>query len=310
MTEENKVVTIYLPLITVQLAFSFLPSFSKMAFASFPYLFIALCRVLGGSLVFYLIYRLTRYEKIQKKSHYLLFAIYGLFGIALNQMLFLMGLTYSTAINASILMMSVPIFTVILAIILRQERPSLLRITGIALAAFGAVLLVGVDRFTMSNTAVGNILFLVNAFCFAVYLVISKPILKIYRSFTMITWVFVFGCLEVIPFTLVAASKVVKDSPPISAYLPILGIVVVGTLIPYFLNAVALKRAKPSQVAVFINLQPIFGTIFAILLIGETFRLKTAIAGVLVILGVALVNIESPSRPIKYIQQKTDTDEL
>ena len=163
---------------------------------------IILFRVVGATIIFWLVANFFSQEKIEKTDFPRL-ALSGLFGIAINQIMFFEGLNLTTPINASIIMVSTPILVLVLAHFIIGEKISLQKIIGIALGATGASYLIlhqGSISFT-SNTFVGNLFVLINAASYAAFLVIVKPLMKKYSAITVMKWVFLFGTIYVIPFS-------------------------------------------------------------------------------------------------------------
>ena len=66
-------------------------------------------------------------------------------------------------------------------------------------------------------------------------------------------------------------------------------VVVFSTFLTYLFNLVSMRELKPTTVAVFIYLQPLFATIFAIGLGKDELTLVKIISAVLIFIGVYLV---------------------
>ena len=66
-------------------------------------------------------------------------------------------------------------------------------------------------------------------------------------------------------------------------------VVVFSTFLTYLLNLVSMRELKPTTVAVFIYLQPLFATIFAVSLGKDDLSLVKLISAVLIFVGVYLV---------------------
>jgi len=98
-----------------------------------------LVRVTGAMILFQIIHRIWIREKV-KREDYGILILCGLFGVAINMMLFFKGLNYTTPIHAAVMMTSAPIIVFVLAIIFHGEKKLPLRIFGIALGAVGAVI--------------------------------------------------------------------------------------------------------------------------------------------------------------------------
>jgi drug/metabolite transporter (DMT)-like permease len=72
-------------------------------------------------------------------------------------------------------------------------------------------------------------------------------------------------------------------------------VVVISTFITYLLNLLTMKELKPTTVAVFIYLQPVFATVFAIGLGKDELNLVKILSAILIFVGVYLVT-SSPQR--------------
>ena len=158
-------------------------------------------RVSGAIVLFWFCFRFFFYEKVEKKD-LLKLAICGLFGVAINQMLFFKGLNLTTPINAAVIMVTNPILVLIMSAVLATEKITKRKLLGIAAGATGAISLITYGGAVEMNTDHfwGNIMVLINAASYGVYLVLVKPLMKKYKPITVISWVFIFGFIFVIPF--------------------------------------------------------------------------------------------------------------
>ena len=128
-----------------------------------------------------------------------------------------------------------------------------------------------------------------NALSYALYLVLSKPILKKYDSITVMAWVFFFGTIFVAPFGAVAlADTSTLWAMPASAWAGLAFIILLPTVGSYVLNAWALKRSAPSVVATYVYLQPLITGALAVLLQGEPIDRRAIPAAAMIFAGVAL----------------------
>ena len=119
-------------------------------------------------------------------------------------MLFFLGLNLTFPIHASLIMMSTPLLITIISLFVLKERMSLQKALGLALGIGGATLLMsaGKEITVTGNSALGDLLVFLNAASYAIYLVIIKPLMVRYRPIIVIRWVFLFGFLFTLPFSL------------------------------------------------------------------------------------------------------------
>jgi drug/metabolite transporter (DMT)-like permease len=281
---------IHLPLFLVQGLFAIIPTTAKVAFRVFSPEAVVFFRIAGSALLFSLVYFPFFRESIAEKKHYLYFTVFALFGVAGNQFLFVKGVSLTSAINASILISTIPIFTLILAIVLRKEPFTLSRFWGVLLAFVGVGLLLGIHQLTFEGNMKGNVLILLNSASFSFYLVISKPILTRYKPITVITYMFLFAALEIIPLTLKEVLSIPVKTLQLRDWYPLIIIVVFGTFIPYMVNKQILQRTYSSIVAIYTYIQPLLGSMLAILILDETFTVRLLISALLILAGVTIVS--------------------
>ncbi len=254
---------------------------------------IILFRVVGATLVFWLVSSLLSKEKIDRKDFPRL-ALSALFGIAINQIMFFEGLNLTTPINASIIMVSTPILVLVLAHFLIGERISLQKVIGIALGASGAsylILLQGNISFS-SSTFVGNLFVLINAASYAAFLVIVKPLMKKYSALTIMKWVFLLGTIYVLPFSFNLALEANYSAIPFNIWLSIAYVIIFTTILAYFLNNYSLKTVSPTVNSAYIYLQPFLASVVALIVQKDELTWTKIIAAVLIFLGVYFASLK------------------
>lgn len=281
---------LYLFVVNLIYALSFTIAKDVVPFYIQPYGAI-LIRVSIALLLFFLFQILFIKEKIRRADTGLLM-LCGLFGVAINQLLFFKGLSITTPINASLMMTTTPILILLLSGIFHNERITLMKIAGVLVGAAGAVLVIlsGSDLTRGSGQTTGDILVLVNAASYAIYLVIVKPLMSKYHPLTVITWVFFFGWLIVLPVGWHEFSSIQWQLFTTPTWAELAFIVLFTTFFAYLLNTMAMKHVTPSVVGIYIYLQPALATIFALLLNKDEYPLIKIIATMLIFAGVYLVS--------------------
>jgi drug/metabolite transporter (DMT)-like permease len=283
-------IRVHLALLFVQITFGGFSVFGKYVLGYVPPLTVAGFRVLFGAPVLFLL--ALRFDAMRPKGRDLItLAVLGFFGVFLNQLLFIIGLDHTTATNASILMPSIPVFTVGIAMMLGIERLTLRRGIGIALAVAGALIMLRITRFSLSeDTVIGNVLVLVNCLSYSVFLVLARPVLLRIPPLTVIAWTFLFGGAGV----LAVSAPTMLDTPlstlPALAWVGIVYVVVFPTVVNYILNTWAIKRSSSTLVATYTTLQPVVATTLAVILLGEHVGLREVLGFVLIIAGLLWVS--------------------
>ncbi|NVK27992.1 MAG: DMT family transporter [Flavobacteriia bacterium] len=251
-----------------------------------------LLRASGASILFWIVHRGSAAKRIERSDIWR-FALAGLFGVALNQIMFFEGLQRTTPINASIIMTINPIIVLVLSAIVLKEGLGWLKIVGIALGASGAIWLIsgkGEVDLLNSDTSLGNLLILVNATSYALYLIVVKPLMKKYPPIQVIKWVFGFGLIYVLPFGAGQLYSAPWETWTLSIYAQAGFVVVFTTFFAYLLNVYALKSVSSTTVSAYIYLQPVFATSFSLMLGFDMISWREAGAAGLIFTGVYLAN--------------------
>jgi len=254
-----------------------------------PFGFILL-RVGGSVLLFWMVSFFGPKEKIATADFPRIIAA-AFFGVALNMLTFFKGLSYTSPIMGAVLMVTTPIIVLILSAIIMKERMLKRKVFGIILGLAGTVSLIlyGKSMINAPNEMLGNLLVFINAISYGFYLIIVKKLMDKYNAFTFVKWIYTFGFLMVLPFGWSEFDAVNWTIIPTDIYWKIGFVVVFSTFLTYLLNLVSMRELKPTTVAVFINLQPLFATIFAISLGKDDLSWVKIGSAILIFVGVYLV---------------------
>jgi drug/metabolite transporter (DMT)-like permease len=252
---------------------------------------IILLRVSGAALVFSILY-FSRNNQQVKPAHMLRLAVAALFGVALNQIMFFEGLNLTSPINASIIMVGVPIIVLLLSSLFLNERLNMINISGVVAGFSGAAYLIYMsgNHGNNSSSLVGNLLILGNATSYSIYLVLVKPLFRYYEPLTIVSWVFLFGALYVLPVTLPIALKENWGDIPLNIWMSIAYVIVFTTIIAYFLNNFSLSHLSPAANSAFIYTQPLFASLVALFIGIDHLKPMHLLAALLIFAGVYLVS--------------------
>lgn len=254
-----------------------------------PFGFILL-RVFGACVLFWLIGVFLKKEKIEVKDYPRLM-LAAVFGIALNQLSFFKGLNMTTPINASVIMVCSPIIVLIFSSILLNEKATKKKLLGIFIGLLGAVFLIvfGKDTGLASNASMGNLLVFVNASSYALYLILIKNLTKKYHAITLAKWLYLLGLIMVVPFGFSELSMVAWNSMPVPILMRVGFIIVFTSFMTYMFNLFAIKELKPTTLSIFIYLQPVIASSYALLVGSDSLNFIKIAATVLIFIGVYLV---------------------
>jgi drug/metabolite transporter (DMT)-like permease len=213
--------------------------------------------------------------------------------------LFFEGLNLTTPINAAVIMTSNPILVLIMSAILLREKLKPIKIIGVLLGAAGALYLIlgsGEAELISPDVSLGNLLILLNASSYALYLVIVKPLMAKYDALLVIKWVFTAGMIFVIPAGIGQFTKVDWSSWTPSIIAAVAFVVVFTTFVAYLFNVFALKTLSSATVSTYIYLQPLFTTFIALFLARDVLTFRAVAAAILIFTGVYLAGKKSGTK--------------
>jgi drug/metabolite transporter (DMT)-like permease len=268
---------------------------------------LTLARILFAMLAFWMVSLFTEKEKICWADHLkLLFA--GIFGIALNQGLFVYGLQETSPVDASIIITIGPLFTMLIAALFLKEPITSKKVLGVITGGIGAILLVYTGHHGQSaqqSSMMGNITVLMSSLSYALYLVLGKPLTDKYSSITLMKWMFLYAALFLIPFTYndFLEAEMFRHTNMVP-YLMIFFTLFGATFITYLLIPLAQQRIRATTISMYNNLQPLIASFIAILIGMDTFSMWKLMAGVLILLGVYFVTMSKSKADMEAKKEK------
>jgi drug/metabolite transporter (DMT)-like permease len=249
-------------------------------------------RAVCSMLLFWLSSLFLPKEKIERKD-FIKLLLLGVFGVALNQLLFIKGLAMSTPINGAIIMIFNPIIVMLLEVIFFKEKTPFIRVAGIIVGITGALILL-LGRRTISTGSpsfVGDMLILINCISWAIYMVMVKPLMLKYKTVTVVKWVFAFGAFYVLPFGWSQLQAFDFRSVSFNSWMCIAYVVIASTYLAYYLNTYALAELSPSIASTYIYLQPVIAAGIAIYYKQDELNAMKIMSAIFIVVGIYLVGL-------------------
>ncbi len=261
-----------------------------------PFGFIAM-RVGGSVILFWMVAFLGPKEKIALNDFPRIIAA-ALFGVAINMLTFFKGLSYTSPIMGAVLMVTTPMIVLILSAIIMKERMQKRKVFGIILGLSGTMTLIlyGKSMINAPNATLGNLLIFINAVSYGFYLIIVKKLMDKYNAFTFVKWIYTFGFIMVLPFGWNEFQAIDWSTIPNPIFWKIGFVILFSTFFTYLLNLLSMRELKPTTVAVFIYLQPLFATVIAVSYGKDDLSFVKLLSAVLIFAGVFLVTQKKSSQ--------------
>ncbi len=213
----------------------------------------------------------------------------SLFGVILNQALFLEGIARTTVSHAALMCSQIPLFALLFALIGGQERVGWRQGLGFAAGLAGVLILLEADRFRLdSATLVGDLLNLANAACYGLFVVLSRRVMARNDPLVATAIIFGFGSIGMLIYGGPALMRTDLAAVSGGIVMAMVYAVLGATVVTYFLNMWALKRTRATRVALYIFLQPIIAAALGILVLNEALTLRFAVATALVFVALFL----------------------
>lgn len=238
------------------------------------------------------------------KRHILLLSSYGIFGFAIFNMLMYSAAHHTSAINISIEQGSIPVLVLLANFLIFKVRAKPLQIVGLAITLLGVVWVAThgqPSRILSLDVNFGDGLMLIACALYAAYSLALKFRPPIHwLSFLCVAAIGAF-VTSIIVQTIASGDiatvqqelqSVTTKGWALAAYIIIFP-AILGQL--FYARGVAIIGAN--RASVFINLVPIIGTVFAVLLLKEKFEMFHFVAAALVLCGIFLSEFTTRAAP-------------
>ena len=250
------------------------------------------CRVGGSCILFWILFLLKPSKPGIQKKDIPLFILCAILGVALNQALFIKGLSLTSSIHASLLGLVTPILIIFIAAWLLKEKITRLKIVGVVTGITGAAILIVMKdvSHTATNIFLGDVLVILNAVTYAFYLVIVRPLMERYSAIHVIRWVFTFGLIFMIPYGWHDVATTQWQSFDSTNWISVVFVILGATFFAYLFNIYGVSVIGASATGSYIYTQPVFAATIAIIYTGETYDWIKLLAAILIFSGVYMVN--------------------
>lgn len=224
--------------------------------------------------------------------HWRLLTMLAMFNMTAFGSLLFLALQRTEAINGSLLIGSMPINIVLVSLIALRVRITPHQSIGVALGFAGIATIVCRGDPTMLvglTLSVGDLVLWLGVIFYSLYSIYLPRVPDELELMPMMTVLFAIGCLTTLPLYLWEAR--VYDWPAPFGWHALLGIGFMGifpSLLAQVFWASAVARVGANTAGYFIYLAPVFGTVAAMVLLGESFFWFHALGIALIFAGIYL----------------------
>ena len=283
----------YLPWLEIHLAtlcFGAAGLFGK--FVQLPSQYIVCGRALFAALTLLLVIKLTRRSLyVESKQDLLVMVISGAL-LSIHWYSFFYSIQLSTVAIGLLSFASFPIFVTAMEPFVFSEKFKFSDLVSAAMTFIGIAIVI--PEFEMANDVTLGVLWgIVSGFTFAVLSLINRKYVKHYSGITISFYQNAVASLFLLPVIFVGGIKILFVIDWV--YLIVLG--VVFTALAHSLYVHSMKLLKAQQASIVISLEPVYGILFAALLLSELPEAKTLYGGALIVFASFLTKIKNKGIP-------------
>ena len=252
-------------------------------------------RCLGAAVIFWIISCFMKQEKVERHD-LMVILIGGLMGVVVSQTLTAWALDYTSPVYFSLIATLTPVAVMLMAALFIGERITGMKFLGVLLGIGGAILMVimGQTSGSGSNDLLGIILAILSVLTWAVYMIITRKVAQKYTPVTQMKYVFLISAVVTVPL----AWPELSQQPLFSAEtfgwdgaLEMAFIVLLATVLGYFLIPFAMKSLSATTVSIYTNLQPMVASFVAIMIGQDRLTWDKPVAAILVLLSAYIVTV-------------------
>jgi len=234
----------------------------------------------------------------QLLRHWRLMILLGATGIATYNTMSYIGLTATTALNVLLLQSAGPLIIIVWAFVLFSERPTLWQSAGVVLSLVGvAVIAAHGSLETLLHLSLnrGDVWILVAMLIYGSYAALFRLRPSVHPLSFLVACMGI-GSMLILPFFLWEIAEGGRIVGGISAWLALAYIAVFPSFIAYLFFNRGIELIGAARAGQSWHLMPVFGSILAVLFLGETFYAYHAVGIALIAGGIVLASVRAMSQ--------------
>ncbi|PSR29805.1 MAG: EamA family transporter [Sulfobacillus thermosulfidooxidans] len=227
----------------------------------------------------------------QWRLQLIIFGIVGLFAV---QYSYLAAIQDGNAASATLLQYTGPALITLYLIIRKRARPSYRQFTAVGLSLFGTWLLVSNGRFNSLHIPLGGLIWgLLSAVTLAFYTLYPGQLLQRWGSSVIVGWGMVIGsCTSQFIFPIWQGPR---SWWPWTAWVFVAFVVLVGTLLAFWLYLASLNYIEPGPASVITSAEPLVATAASMMWLGVHLDNIQAVGALAIVSAVVILALRQPS---------------
>ena len=282
-------IKIYIILFFVVASWGFNVTATKFLVANFTPVTMTAARIfVAGVFVFIFLFFMKKIRKLTKRE-WRVVIIASLFSVVGHQYFLSVGLTETTASNGGMILGTVPLMTAIMAIIFLKDRLTLIRVAGFLLGLLGVSFIVLVGSEGLSGISIGDVHVFFSVLAQAISFIIISVASPTLDPRLMTGYMLVIGSIGLFGIGIFQEPNGIDSlvsQTSIGIWAIFLASAVISTALGHMLYNDAIGKVGPAETAIFINLNPFFALVSAVIFLGESIGVTQILGFILILLGV------------------------
>lgn len=260
---------------------------TKFSYDVFTPIVLCFVRFFAASVILLVLQKTRNHGKKLPTEDRLPVILSGLSGVTIYYSFENIGLSLTSAANASVITAVYPVMTIILGVLCFHERVPLRQLFGILVAVAGIIVVTYTGGEGERSSLTGNLLLIINGFNWGMYNYQVQKVSQKTDSLTLTCYQTLYGTLFLLPALLLELPLQI-GTLTVRALLSILFLILGCSTGAYFLYNEGLRHISAISAASVLNLMPVFGLFFSVVLLKETIAMRQIIGCIAVMAGVML----------------------
>jgi drug/metabolite transporter (DMT)-like permease len=262
---------------------------TKVTLAEVPPMTLGALRFAIAAVILGVLVHLRRERSLPTPRQKVGIGVAGLLGISAYFALENVGVDLASASDATLIVASYPVITLALELLGGKARFSLVRLSGMVLAIVGVCVVVGTGTGTSAgggHRLIGDLLLLAGGIAWATYNIVAQRDRSGCSAVVTTYYQTVAGAAGFLLLSLFEAGQ--WSTPSANSLLRVGFLAVFCSVVAFYAYNFGLKGLPPSTAVNLLNIVPVAGLVWAVVLAGEAPAPVQVVGGVVVILGVTL----------------------
>ena len=290
-------------LILGELMYGFVGLFSRyfydLGLVSIDITFLRLTTI---TVVLFIVLLIAKRELFKVKLKDLVFFVsFGVFKL-LADLFFIFSMEYIPLALASVLQMMFPFYIIVLSLFLFKESINLKKLTAILVGFIGCTLITGNLFATGRIESMGIVAALISGLSLAVYILGGTFSFKRgYHPATYLLFSAMLSDLIALPF--IHHDLVIETITSLDIIPFILGLGIVASLIPMFIEAWSARYLSPTVISIVSMVEVVSAAVIGVVAFDEVLEIYNIIGIVLVLSSILIINIRISIKAQKYFEE-------